>query len=97
MSEEIKAILARIETNLKNHVERYDRDRSEISERVREDKNEQREFREGIIEKVENLETKIDPVVTDHATIMRVIKWTGAGGAVTFLAFLWNYAKEHLK
>ena len=95
--EDIKEMLVRIDANLRNHIERYDRDRAEISVRVAEDKKEQNTFREGIIEKVENLEEKIDPVVSDHKTIMRVIKWTGAGGTVTFLAFLWNYAKEHLK
>ena len=97
MSDEIISALARIEERINGHVERYDRDREEITERVANDKKEQREFREGIIQKVDSLEAKIGPVVSDHQTVMRVVKWTGAGGTVTILAWLWQHLKETIK
>ena len=89
--------LARIEERLNGHVERYDRDRIEITERVQVDKREQREFREGIIQRVDDLDAKIGPVVTDHKTVMRIVKWTGAGGTVTLLAYIWNHLKDGLR
>jgi hypothetical protein len=97
MSEEILSLLARIEERLANHVDRYDRDREEITTRVQADKKEQKEFRDGIIRRVDDLDQKIDPVVADHRTIMRIVKWTGAGGTVTLLAYIWNHLKDGLR
>lgn len=90
-------LLQRIAQRLDDHVDRYDRDRQEIKERVATDKKEQKEFRDGIIEKVENIEKKIEPVVNDHKMVMRVIKWTGAGGSVTLMAYLWDHLKDKLR
>lgn len=98
MSEETERdILIRVATQLRDHVERYDRDREEITERVQNDKKEQKEFRDGIIQRVDALDAKIGPVVSDHQTVMRVVKWTGAGGTVTLLAWLWSHLKDGLK
>lgn len=97
MSEEIIAALARIEERINSHVDRYNRDREEITERVKSEKTDQMEFREGIIKRVDALDQKIDPVVIDHQTIMRVIKWTGAGGTTALLAYLWSHLKGEFR
>lgn len=98
---EIKSSLSVQQTLLGDHMKAYQEDRKGISERVANEKIEQKEFRDGIINKVEGLEKKIDPIAKDHELIMRVGKWVssigGGSGIVGVGAWLWTYLKEHLK
>lgn len=98
---EIKSSLSVQQTLLSDHMKSYQEDRRGISERIVSDKQEQKDFRDGIISKVECLERKIDPIAKDHEIIMRIGKWVssigGGSGIVGVGAWLWTYLKDHLK
>ncbi len=97
MNTDEAGLLQRIAQRLDDHVDRYDRDRLEERDDRRKWRDEIQQDVKAVASRIETVEESIQPVVNDHQTVMRVIKWTGAGGTVTVLAWGWNYLKEHLK
>jgi hypothetical protein len=93
--ENLRDILIRMAQKLDDHVDRYDRDRSEITDRVAADKIEQRTFREEIVSKVEGLEKQINPIVADHNRVKWLARLLGVGAVTAAGSWLWEYLKSH--
>lgn len=98
MTKENDRLLGELHGKLDQFIERYSNDREETTKRYEVEREERKQWRDDIHQKVQSLDEKIAPVVRDHQIIVRGGKWVVATVASGF-AFVkgWVFIKDHFK
>lgn len=98
--EQLKAarLLGELHGKMDQFFERYDNDRKETTGRYQQEREERKQWRDGIESKVDGLEKKMDPVIKDHEMIVRGSRWLVASVVGIYGTLKgWIFLKEHLK
>ena len=90
-------LLARIAQQLQDHIEQSNRNYQENRQRFAEDREERRIWREGIDDRFQGIEKRIEPIVLSHQILVKGGSWVVASvGSVLGAVKAWFFVKDHL-